>query len=849
MNWHLLNIPETIELLGSRLNGLTETEAEERRLQYGPNKLTEKRKKPAWLIFFSQFRDVMILILLAAAAISGFIGDLKDTLVILIIVLLNAVVGFIQEYRAEKAIELLKKLAASMTRTLRNGTIRQIPASELVPGDVVLLEAGDIIPADIRLTEVHTVKIEEASLTGESHPVMKSTRELKDEKTPLGDRVNMAYKSTLVSSGRGQGVVVATGMRTEIGSIAQMLQESEVRTPLQKRMADFGKNLSYIVLGICVLLLGVGLLKGEDPVKMLLTAISLAVAAIPEALPAVITIALALGAQKLVRKNALIRRLPAVETLGSVTYICSDKTGTLTLNQMSVREIWTADQQPPGQLLLAMMVNQDTRVNPDGTLTGDPTETSLVRFASGHPAFQPEWTKAYPRIHEYPFDADRKMMTTVHQTAEGDFLVVSKGALESVLAKCTGADGVKIIDQEEIMAQNGMRVLAFACKSVKEDPREQTQEMTEAGLQFCGLAGLIDPPRPEAAKAVAECRAAGITPVMITGDHPATAKAIALEIGILQSEHDMLYTGAEIDQMPQFEFEKRVKNIKVYARVSPRQKLDIVRALQRNGQYVAMTGDGVNDAPALRSSDIGVAMGITGTDVSKEAAHLILLDDNFGTIVKAVREGRRIYDNIRKFIRYIMTGNSGEIWAIVLAPMVGLPIPLLPIHILWVNLVTDGLPGLALAGEPAEKDIMQRPPRPPGESLFAGGLGGHILWVGLLTGAVCLGIQAWAMQTGNPRWQTMVFSVLCFCQMGHVLSIRSERFFLFRQGIFSNTPLLGSVLLTFSLQLALIYVPFLQGIFSTKALTWQELLICLGVSSIVFHAVEMEKWIRSLSKS
>ncbi|MCB9280659.1 MAG: cation-translocating P-type ATPase [Lewinellaceae bacterium] len=841
MNWHLLNTRETAELLGARASGLTAEEVAARALQYGPNRLAEKKKRSLWKLFAAQFSNVMILILLAAALISGLIGEMKDTLVILVIVGLNAAVGFIQEYRAEQAMELLKKLAPAVARVRRSGAVVQLPASELVPGDVVLLEAGDLVPADIRLTEAHGLKIDESSLTGESVPAAKNTRELKEEHAPLGDRSNMAYKTTLVTTGRGTGFVTATGMHTEIGSIALMLQESESTTPLQRRMADFGKKLSWVILGICAVLLGLGLLKGEEPMNMLLTAISLAVAAIPEALPAVITIALALGARKLVRKNALIRRLPAVETLGSVTYICTDKTGTLTLNQMEVREVWVPDAEAM-RLLLLMTLNNDTQPGQDGHLSGDPTEVALLQFAGDQPMHSTDWPAKYPRVGEAPFDADRKMMTTVHRSPEGGYLVAVKGAMEAVLDRCADTDRERILSKGEQMAAQGMRVLAFGYKTLSDLP--DGDDHLEEDLRFCGLAGLIDPPRPEVAKAVAECREAGIIPVMITGDHPVTARAIAKEIGLLTAESDLLVTGAELDKMPREAFEQQVLRIRVYARVSPRQKLDIVKALQAQGQYIAMTGDGVNDAPALRTSDIGVAMGITGTDVSKEAAHLILLDDDFGTIVKAVREGRRIYDNIRKFIRYIMTGNSGELWVILLAPLAGLPIPLLPIQILWVNLVTDGLPGLALAGERAERDVMSRPPRPPGESLFARGLGRHILWVGLLMGAVCLGVQAWAIHTGNPRWQTMVFTVLTFSQMGHVLAVRSERFFLFRQGFFSNPALMGSVLLTAALQLAIIYVPFLQGIFSTQALTLTELAICLVVSSVVFHGVEGEKWVR-----
>ncbi|MCB0561278.1 MAG: cation-translocating P-type ATPase [Lewinellaceae bacterium] len=850
MNWHFLSGEEALEQAGSRPGGLTVSESEERLIQYGPNQLAGKKKKPAWLMLLSQFKDVMILILMAAAVVSGLVGDLKDTVVILIIVVLNAIVGFAQEYRAEKALEALKKMSAPSAIVLRGGAPVHIDAARLVPGDVVLLEAGSLVPADIRLLETHSLKIEEASLTGESAAVEKQTQKLKEEDLPLGDRTNMAFKSTMATYGRGSGVVAATGMQTEIGRIAQMLQEDESLTPLQKRLGDFGRKLSLAVLGICAIIYGTGLLQGEDSLNMLLTAISVAVAAIPEALPAVVTIALALGARRLVRKNALIRKLPAVETLGSVTFICTDKTGTLTQNRMTVTETWTPPSPPAGlnlqpqeALLLCMALNHDVQKDVDGELDGESTEVALAAYAEGHPA-RPGFSRSqYPRVAELPFDSVRKMMTTVHEY-DGRFLVVTKGALESVLAACEDVDEDSLTAEAERMGQQGLRTLAYGCRLLDKLPDKIGFESLEQGLEACGLTGLMDPPRQEAAKAIADCKAAGIVPVMITGDHPDTAEAIARQIGILHTPTDLLLTGAKLKQMKAHSFEESIHRIKVYARVSPEQKLQIVKALQRQGQFVAVTGDGVNDAPALKRANIGIAMGITGTDVSKEAAHMVLLDDNFATIIKAVKEGRRIFDNIRKFIKYTMTSNSGEIWTIFLAPLAGLPIPLLPIHILWINLVTDGLPGLALAGEPPEKGLMKLPPRQPEESIFAHGLGIHILWVGLLMGAVCLGTQAWAIAEGDPKWQTYVFTILCFSQMGHVLAIRSEYSFLFRRGIFTNLPLLGAVLLTFFLQMAILYIPALNEIFSVQPLAWQELGACLLLSSIVFHAVEVEKWVR-----
>ncbi|MEY3367210.1 MAG: hypothetical protein RI973_365 [Bacteroidota bacterium] len=850
MNWHLLSTAAALKAAESRPEGLTASEAAERLQRFGPNELEQKKEKPAWLILLYQFKDLMILIMMGAAAISGFIGETKDAIIILIIVVLNAIVGFIQEYRAEKAMEALRKMTTPNARVMRQGTHLTISASQLCPGDIISIEAGDLIPADLRLLETHALKIEEAALTGESLAVEKQTAPLEGEQLSPGDRTNMAFRGTTTTYGRGTGLVIATGMQTEIGRIASLLQEKEVQTPLQKRLSQFGKRLSLAVILICGLLFGAGLLRGEDPLNMLLTAISVAVAGIPEALPAVVTIALALGAHRMVRQHALVRRLPAVETLGSVTYICTDKTGTLTQNKMTVSEVWTPETAPerlpftPGEaLLLCMALNHDVRKNSDGGLAGESTELALASYAAGFDFPAQARPELFPRLAELPFDSDRKMMTTVH--AFGDqFLVVTKGAVESVLIACDDPDEVAMTAAANRMGKEGLRTITYGCKLMDAMPVPGDAASLESQLQACGLAGLIDPPRPEVIQAIQDCKNAGIIPVMITGDHPVTAEAIARQIGLLDSPGDRVLTGLELKQLPTDSFEKIVEQVKVYARVSPDQKLQIVKTLQQKKQFVAMTGDGVNDAPALRRADIGIAMGIAGTDVSKEAAHMILLDDNFATIVKAVREGRRIFDNIRKFVRYIMTGNSGEIWTIFLAPLAGLPIPLLPIHILWVNLVTDGLPSLALAKEPAERDVMKVPPRQPGESIFAHGLGWHVLWVGLLMGTVCLTAQAWALHNDDPKWQTYVFTILCFSQMGHVLAIRSENSPLFRQGLFTNPLLLGAVMLTFALHLAILYTPALQEIFRVQPLSGKELGVCLLLSGIVFAAVEMEKLAR-----
>lgn len=856
MNYYNATLDEVFKEINSQKKGLGQEEATQRLEEFGPNELEGKSGKSIGRLILNQFLNVMILILLAAAVVSVLVGEGSDAIVILVIVVLNAIIGFVQEYRAEKAIEALRNMSSPEAVVRRNNTETKVEAIDLVPGDVVLLEAGNLVPANMRLFEAASLKVEEAALTGESEAVTKKTEAIADEDPPLGDRVNMAYKGTLVKDGRGAGVVVATGMKTEMGRIAQLLDESDSETPLQKRLATFGKQLSIAVIVICALLYGVGLLRGEDPLIMLLTAISLAVAAIPEALPAVVTIALALGAKRMVKQKALIRQLPAVETLGSVTYVCSDKTGTITQNQMTVQETWQPEQVTlPAQtdltkeqlLLLCMALNHDVKKDEKGTYLGDPTEIALVEYVREQESYQADWDDKYPRADEVPFDSTRKRMTTIHDFGE-KYLVVTKGASEA-MDDVSVQEAGPILKQAEELAHQGMRVISYSYKILDSLPEGNNPDAAESDLDFVGMVAMIDPPREAVPEAISECFDAGITPVMITGDHPATARAIAARVGILREESDRVVTGKELSKMTPEQFEQAVESIKVYARVSPEQKLNIVTALQKKEHFVAMTGDGVNDAPALKKANIGIAMGITGTDVTKEASHMILLDDNFATILKAVREGRRIFDNIRKFIKYTLTSNAGEIWTIFMAPVLGLPIPLLPIHILWVNLVTDGLPGLAMAAEPVEKNTMKRPPYNTSEGIFNRSLTIHIGWVGVLLGAICLGTQVGSMQLDNPRWQTMVFTVLSLSQLGHALAIRSDSVSLFRQGLGSNLQLTLAVAFTVALQLAVIYVPFLQNIFHTDSLTWQEMGSCLVISSTVFWAVEVEKWIKRRSRA
>jgi P-type Ca2+ transporter type 2C len=858
--WSTLTPDQALAALEvSRDHGLSAAVVATRRAECGANVLQAATRRRPWRILLAQFADVTVLVLLAAAIIAGALGEPKDVAAIVAIVILNALLGFVQEYRAEQAMAALGALAAPAARVRRDGREQTIPSADLVPGDLVLLEAGNVVPADLRLVEVVRLGIEEAALTGESQPVEKAVAAAPSADLPLGDQLGMAFKGTIVSGGRALGVVIATGMRTELGRIAAMLRDApDVRSPLQLRLAAFGRRLAVLVIALCIVIFVAGLARGEEVGLMFMTALSLAVAAIPEALPAVITVSLALGARRMVRQQALIRRLSAVETLGSVTYICTDKTGTLTENRMRVdavrltdgdvplSEMATRGDTMPVSLAEVLALCTDVQYAEDDGLVGDPTETALVRAAGEAGVDKRQCDRQWPRVAEAPFTAERARMTTVH--AQHDVvLACTKGAPERVIPRCTEmrrVDGVVPIDREgllheaETMAANGLRVLAIAVRRLDTIPERVEDE--ERALTLVALVGLLDPPRAEAGEAVRTCQGAGIQVVMITGDHPATARAIAERLGIAASGDEVL-TGRDLAQLDDDALAARVGTVRVYARVAPEDKLRIVSALQARGEYAAMTGDGVNDAPALKRANIGVAMGRGGTDVAREASHMVLLDDNFATIVSAVREGRRIYDNIRRFVRFVLSTNSGEIWTLFLAPFLGLPLPLLPIHILWMNLVTDGLPGLALSAERGEADAMQRPPRPPEEGIFAHGLWQHAVWVGLLMAGLALGTQAWAIRSGNAHWQTMTFTVLTLSQLAHVLAIRSERLPLWRIGVFSNPLLLVAVVGTVGLQMLTLYVPAMTSIFRTVPLTGPELALCFGVASVVYVAVELEK--------
>jgi Ca2+-transporting ATPase len=835
--WHALSATAALDSVGSGVDGLTAGEAAQRLQRDGPNALPESRPRGPVAIFLAQFVDFMIGVLVVAAGVAFAIGEGVEAGAILAIVVLNAILGFVQEWRAEQAMAALRSMAAPHAHVIREAARTEVAAADLVVGDIVWLEAGAKVPADLRLVESAALRIDEAALTGESVPVDKDARLTCPEDAALADRRNMAYAGTNTTGGRALGLVVGTGRATQLGTIARLVEEAgETRTPLQERLARFGRRLALAVLAICAVIFAAGVARGEPAALMFLTAVSLAVAAIPEALPAVVSIALAFGARRMSRENALVRRLPCVESLGSVTVICSDKTGTLTQNRLRLERFEATSEETRDHALAVLALNSDASRDSGGAWLGDPTEIALVDHAHASGVDIEALRQTLPRIAELPFDSERKRMTTVHERGR-DVLVTVKGAPEAVLPLCAGIDAGDWHQRAAAMAAGGLRVLAIAARSAD---RHLPIEAVDRDLHLLGLVGLIDPPRPEARAAVAECLTAGIAPVMITGDHPSTALAIARALGIADEAGDVI-TGSELERLDAASLGERLRDVRVFARVDPAQKIRIVEALQAGGACVAMTGDGVNDAPALKKSDIGVSMGRGGTDVAREASDLVLLDDNFATIVAAVREGRRIYDNIRKFVRFVMAGNAGEIWTIFLAPFLGLPIPLTPIQILWVNFITDGLPGLALASEPAEANVMRRPPRPRGESVFAHGIWQHILWAGLLIGGVSLAACAWAIGHGEHP-QTMAFTVLTFAQLVHVEAIRSETQSLWRIGIASNRFMLATVVASVALHLAIVYVPALQVVFGTEALSLQALALAAALSSLVFVGVEVEKW-------
>jgi len=894
--WHRLTADEALARLESGRSGLAASEVAARTARFGSNELVERGARTVWSITGEQFKSVMVIVLVVAGVISLALGEFTDAIAVFAIVVLNAVLGVVQEHRAEKAMRALKSLAIPIVRVRRDGRLLEIPARDVVPGDVVVLEAGSHVPADGRVLEAANLRVQEATLTGESEPVEKHSEPVGGSDVALGDRHNMVYMGTAVVAGRGVILVTETGMRTELGRIAQML--ASVRrepTPLQKRLEQLARGLAAAALVVVAVVFGLGMLRGEPFRLMFMVAISMAVAAVPEGLPAVVTVALTLGARRMLARKALIRRLNAVETLGSVTVICSDKTGTLTENRMTVTALDVAghrlDVTPGTDLALSALgpgcapaialllaggaLCNDAALERDDAgrmrVVGDPTEGALVAAAARFGLVRVDLEAGLPRVAEVPFSSERKRMSTIHRLGEPastptesclevalaslgpgmTHLVLTKGAVDSVLGisqsvmvggRAEPLDAgwrIQIGESNDRLAANGMRVLGLACRGMAGNPATAEESEIEQGLMFVGLTAMVDPARPEVRDAVAECRTAGIRPVMITGDHPLTAGYIASELGIQASKP--VVTGAELARLSGEQLATVVEDNSVYARVAPEHKLRIVEALQQQENIVAMTGDGVNDAPALRKADIGVAMGITGTDVSKEAADMVLLDDNFATIVAAVREGRAIYDNIRKFIKYILSANAGEIWVMLIAPFLGMPLPLLPLQILWINLVTDGLPSLALSIEPAERDVMRRPPRSPRESIFGQGLGVHIIWVGMLMGIVSLGMGWRAFRAGDPAWQTMVFMTVTMSQLFQSLAVRSQRDSVFRIGFHTNPALAGTVVLTLLLQLAVVYLPFLQGIVRTVPLSPRDLAISLGLSTSVFWAVELDK--------
>ncbi len=892
-NWFNKSIEETKNILNTDIDkGLNEEDVLKRKENYGLNELKAGKKKSLLQKFLEQFKDFMIIVLIISAVVSGIVGisegeGITDTIIILIVILVNAIIGVVQENKAEKSLEALQKLSSNAAKIIRNGTLQVIPSREVVPGDIIVLETGDSIPADIRLIESFNLKLQESALTGESVPVEKEIKTIDKDDIGIGDRVNMAFSSSLVTYGRGKGIVVETAMNTEVGKIAGMINSTvDTETPLQSKLDKLGKTLGIAALIICAVIFIIGLVYGKEPIHMFMTAVSLAVAAIPEGLPAVSTIVLAIGVQRMVKRNAIIKKLPAVETLGSATVICSDKTGTLTQNKMTVEKIFynnkLVDVSPElvakadtdlTELIYASMLCNDTQISEGNKLTGDPTETALIDLGFKLD-FDPSIYGIMPRVAEIPFDSDRKLMTTVHDV-NGKYIVYTKGAVDELLKRCNrylynteiknDLDKYKISidEQNENLAKNALRVLAFAYKELDHKPTDEEISDLESDLIYIGMVGMIDPPRVEAKVAVDKCKEAGIKPVMITGDHKITAIAIAKSLGILEDESEAI-SGSELEKITDEELTRNVRKYSVYARVSPEHKVRIVKAWQANGEIVAMTGDGVNDAPALKNADIGCAMGVVGTDVAKEAADVILTDDNFATVVSAVEEGRRIYDNILKAIQFLLSSNVGEIItlfvAILITPLLakwfgisnisGLE-PLLPIHILWINLVTDSLPALALSVDPASKDIMKRKPIKPGKGIFTKGMTLRIVYQGLMIGAITLVAFVIGLSTPNVDetekikiGQTMAFCVLALSQLVHIYNVRDNKKSIFKTGIFNNKMLILATLVSSAFMFVIVFVPILREIFGLAVLPTMhivETIILVFAPILVVEIVKLFK--------
>lgn len=885
-NWFSKSVEEVKNELEADLEkGLTNEQVTKKREKYGTNELKAQKKKSLFVKFLEQFKDFMIIVLIIAAVVSGIVGYMEgegvtDSIIILIVVVVNAIIGVAQEAKAEKSLEALQKLSSHSAKVMRNGNLAVVPSKELVPGDIVILDTGDFVPADLRIIESANLKSQEASLTGESVPVEKNEKIINDEKVGIGDRVNMLFSSSLITYGRGKGIVVETGMNTEVGKIAGIINDTvKSETPLQTKLNKLGKTLGLAALVICAVIFGIGLLYGKEPIDMFMTAVSLAVAAIPEGLAAVSTIVLAIGVQRMVKKHAIVKKLPAVETLGSSTVICSDKTGTLTQNKMTVKKVFYDGnlvnledikqdeiKDDLEKLVYVSMLCNDTKVGKDNELTGDPTETALIDMGFNL-SFKPELFEMLPRVAEIPFDSDRKLMTTIHKLND-KYIVYTKGGVDELLKRCNkyiinnelkdDLDSYKptIYKNNEEMAKDALRVLAMGYKELDHMPEEEEVKNMESDLIYIGMVGMIDPPREEAKLAVEKCKTAGIKTVMITGDHKITATAIAKSLGILENEDEAI-TGAELEEMSDEDLKKNIRKYSVYARVSPEHKVRIVKAWQANGEIVSMTGDGVNDAPALKTADIGCAMGMVGTDVAKEAADVILTDDNFATVVSAVEEGRRIYDNILKAIQFLLSSNVGEIIvlfvAILITPLLsnifGIDIkliePLLPIHILWVNLVTDSLPALALAVDPAEKDIMNRKPLKPGKGIFTKGMTWRIVYQGIMIGLITLtafviglatpdsslpevyndaGVRLSNEEVKVEIGQTMAFTVLALSELVHVFNIRNNKKSIFKTKVFNNSKLVLAIGVSAALMLVILLVPGLRHIFSIPVLPTQNII-------------------------